>query len=94
MRIVGRELLSNFVTKNSSLKAWIVPWQAEVEDATWRTPQDIKSRYPSVSFLSGNKVIFNVKGNHYRLVCIVAFKTSVVVVKWIGTHAQYSKLKF
>ncbi|CAD7855214.1 MAG: hypothetical protein [Olavius algarvensis Gamma 1 endosymbiont] len=60
----------------------------------WRTPQDIKNRYRSVDFLTGNRVIFNLKGNHYRLVVRVRYQNGMVVIEWVGTHAEYDKKRF
>ena len=68
-------------------------WITDVEGARWHTPQDIKERYASASMLERNIVIFNVRGNEYRLVTVVAYQVGVVTVEWIGTHAEYSKRK-
>ena len=91
MVLVGREELSRFVSQHRDAEKWIENWVADVQYSNWLTPQDIKNRYASTSFLSGNRVIFNVKGNHYRLEVQIAFKTEKVAVKWIGTHAEYTK---
>ena len=91
MRIAGRQQLDDFVSVHADTRSWIENWIADTEKAAWRTPQDIKSAYASASFLGGNVVIFNVKGNHYRLEVLVSYNTGVVVVRWVGTHAQYSK---
>jgi len=69
-------------------------WEAEVTGASWRTPSDIKSQYASASFLADNTVIFNVKGNKYRMATTVAYNTQLVVVRWVGTHAEYSRSQF
>ncbi len=89
MRVIGRDKLEAFCSKHSDARKWIENWLADTEAATWTVPQQIKSRYPSASFLAENVVIFNVKGNEYRLEVLIAYKTSVVVVQWIGTHARY-----
>jgi mRNA interferase HigB len=91
MKVVGRGVLTAFCTKHTDALSWIEHWLSEAEEATWKSPQDIKLRYSSASFLSGNRVIFNVKGNLYRLDVTVAYKTSTVVVVWAGTHAEYDK---
>lgn len=91
MRVVGRSRLDAFCQRHSDARRWIENWLAEVEAASWRSPNEIKRRYSSVSFLAGNTVIFNVKGNDYRLEVTVAYKTAVVVVNWIGTHAEYGR---
>ena len=91
MRIAGREKLDDFVRAHAATRAWIENWIADTERARWRTSRDIKSSYASASLLAGNVVIFNVKGNHYRLEVLVAYNTGVVVIRWAGTHAQYTK---
>jgi mRNA interferase HigB len=91
MRIVGRELLDRFCSKHTDARTWIIGWLRDAESTMWTTPQAIKDRYASASFLKGNTVIFNVKGNEYRLEVIVAYRTGIVSVKWIGTHAEYDE---
>lgn len=89
MRIVGRGKLDAFCAKHADARRWIENWLADVEAARWAAPQEIKDRYSSVSFLADNLVIFNVKGNDYRLEVTVAYRTAVVVIQWIGTRAEY-----
>lgn len=91
MRIVGRDKLDDFAGAHADARAWIANWIADVEGARWQTPRDIKRSYTSASFLSNNLVIFNVKGNRYRLEVQVAYKTGVIVVRWLGSHAAYTK---
>ena len=91
MLIVGRQKLHDFVGAHADARSWIENWIADTEQAKWRTPQDIKNAYASASFLGENVVIFNVKGNHYRLVVQVTYNTHIVVVRWGGTHAEYTK---
>lgn len=94
MRIVGREHLSAFCAKHTDSAGWIQSWVAEIEQAKWGSPPELKARYPSASLLAEKVVIFNVKGNRYRLVTRVAFNVGVVFVDWIGTHADYDKRNF
>jgi len=91
MVIVGREKLDEFCGVHADARPWIANWITDVEAVHWQTPQNIKDSYVSVSFLSDNIVISNVKGNHYRLEVQVAYKTGIVVVGWVGTHADYTK---
>lgn len=91
MQIAGRDKLDAFSSTYTDARAWIENWVADAEAALWRTPQDIKRNYASASFLADNIVIFNVKGNHYRMEVRVAYKTGIVVVRWAGTHAEYTK---
>ena len=91
MKLVGREILEAFTAKHADARGWIASWVAEVESAHWSTPHNVKARYASASLLAGNGVIFDVKGNTYRLEVRIAYRTSVVMVIWAGTHAEYSK---
>jgi len=91
MKLVGRELLEAFQLTHADARGQIASWVAEVESATWKTPNDVTARYASASFLAENTVIFNIKGNAYRLEVRIAYQTGVVVALWVGTHAEYSK---
>ena len=90
MRIGGRPVLDQFCATHADCRKWIGNWIADAESSRWRTPQDIKNRYSSASF-TGKNVIFNVRGNDYRLVTVVAYRVGVVTIEWIGTHAEYTK---
>ena len=91
MKVVGRERLRAFCDKHADTRSWIENWLKEAEAAQWVVPDDIKARYRSASFLAGNTVIFNVKGNDYRLEVTVAYRTGVVAVRWGGTHSEYDR---
>jgi len=89
MRIVGRQILDVFCRRHADARSWIENWMADVGSATWRTPSDIRASYGTASFLASGVVIFNVKGNAYRLETVVTYRIGVVVVNWAGTHAAY-----
>ncbi len=91
MKIVGMKILSEFSTRHADVRSQIGVWLQEVEDAQWQMPPDIKARYPHASILDNKRVIFNLKGNKYRLEVKVSYKNQTVLVKRIGTHAEYSK---
>jgi mRNA interferase HigB len=91
MRIVGREKLVSFCSAHGGARKWIASWLSEAEAADWASPQAIKDRYPAASFLARNVVIFNVKGNDFRLEVVVAYQTGAVRILWAGTHAQYDR---
>ena len=94
MRVVGRGKLEKFITAHSDAASAVDAWLHEALSATWRTPADIKARYASASFLASNRVIFNLKGNSYRLDTQIAYLTQLVVVKRIDTHAEYDRWTF
>jgi mRNA interferase HigB len=67
-------------------------WYAEASKAVWRTPADIKMAHRSASFLANNRVVFNIKGNDYRLVVAVRYTQQLLFVRFIGTHAEYDRI--
>lgn len=91
MRVVGRGRLDAFCARHPDARTWIETWLHEAETMSWSTPQHLKDRYASASFLRGSVVIFNVRGNAYRLEVQVAFRNGVVRVLWIGTHREYDE---
>lgn len=71
-----------------ALKAWF----SEAKLAKWTTPQDVKNQYANASIIANNRVVFNIKGNDYRLIVAIAYKMQYVYVKFIGTHTEYDKI--
>ena len=68
-------------------------WLAIAGRAQWRTPEDvIKASYPKASILKGSRVVFNIKGNDYRLIASVQYQAGVLVIRFFGTHAEYEKI--
>lgn len=93
MKLHGQQVLHDFCLQYPSARTWVQAWAAEVGKSTWTTPQDIKDRYRTVSFV-GSHVIFNVKGNDFRMATHVAYRMGIVVVKWIGTHTDYMRINW
>lgn len=91
LRIIGLRVLNDFCDAHADCREWIENWISDVESQNWKTPKEIKERYASASFLADRVVIFNVRGNNYRLEVQVAFNSGVVFIRWIGTHAEYSR---
>jgi mRNA interferase HigB len=91
VRIVGRERLVRFCATHGSARKWLSNWVSETEAAIWDSPQAIKDHFATASFLAGNTVIFNVKGNAFRLEVVIAYRTRVIHIEWIGTHAEYDR---
>ena len=91
MRVIGTDRIDEFIRKHPDSGGWLKPWLAEARSGKWQSPIDIKKRYKSASILENNKVIFNVKGNSYRMEIQVSYKNQIVVIKRIGTHAEYNR---
>ncbi|MBN3855540.1 type II toxin-antitoxin system HigB family toxin [Paraburkholderia sp. Ac-20340] len=92
MRIVARKTLLEFIRNHAQGEQSLLAWYAEASQATWRTPQDIKAQYASASFVGKNRVVFNIKGNAFRLIVAVAYRIGVVYIKFVGTHAEYDRI--
>ena len=92
MEVYGLDLLTKFSVKHANAKAALDSWLFIVEQEVWKTPHDVKARFSSVDFLAKNKVIFNIKGNHYRMIVKIGYNDESVLVEWVGTHAEYSRL--
>lgn len=89
MRVIALKNIRDFCLHYPDADVAFRAWTEEARKATWKSPQDIKNRYSTASFLKGNRVVFNIRGNQYRLVVAVAYRFEAVYVKFIGTHAQY-----
>lgn len=94
MKLHGLLMLEEFRQRHADSRGPLNAWQAEVEAAQWQAPHDIKVRFPSASFLAENRVIFNIKGNTYRLVVKVKYQYGMLLIEWVGTHAEYDKKDF
>jgi mRNA interferase HigB len=81
MIVVGRGRLDTFCSRHPDARPWIEAWLHEAETMSWETPQRIKARFASASFLPGNVVIFNVRGNAYRLEVHVACRSRIVAIR-------------
>jgi mRNA interferase HigB len=98
MRVISRRTLREFVTRQagrkdqSALKASLDAWFAEVSAATWANTADIKRLYATASIVSADRVVFNIKGNDFRLVVAVNFDKAIVWIKWVGTHRDYDRI--
>jgi mRNA interferase HigB len=92
MRIVAKKSLLIFFQKHALAEQPLLAWHAEAVQAVWKTPQDIKNDYASASFGGRNRVVFNIKGNYFRLVVAVAYQVGVAYIKFVGTHAQYNRI--
>lgn len=94
MKVVGVAIINEFADGHADVRNQMTAWLREVEDAIWETPQDIKARFPSASFVGNDRVVFNIKGNNYRLDVKVNYKNKIVLIKRCGTHAEHDRWTF
>lgn len=92
MRVIAKSTLEAFWTAHADAKQPLLAWHDEAVSAKWATPQDIKRLYASASFVGENRVVFNIKGNRYRLIVAVAYRYEAVYIKFVGTHAEYDRI--
>jgi mRNA interferase HigB len=98
MRIIARRTLREFVESRRGYKnqpahkAALDAWFDEVKKARWTGTADVKRNYATASIVSADRIVFNIKGNDYRLVVAVDFEKGIVWIKWIGTHKDYDKI--
>ncbi len=93
MNVIGIGTLSEFSNNHADARGRLSVWLNEAKEADWKRSHDIKQKYASASFLADNIVVFNIKGNDYRLVTKIDYENQIVLIKKIGTHAEYSKWK-
>jgi mRNA interferase HigB len=98
MRIIARRTLREFIASRAgykdqpALKAALEAWFDEVRKARWTSTADVKRLYATASVVTAERVVFNIKGNSYRLVVAVDFEKGIVWIKWIGTHRDYNHI--
>ena len=93
MQIIARRTLRLFWEREAQAETPLRTWYALVSQATWTGPADVKAGFGSADFVADNRVIFNIGGNKFRLVVRVSYTYQRVLVKFVGTHAEYDKIK-
>ena len=92
MRIIARSTLRSFWEQYPDAERPLKAWFYEASRANWQSPSDIKSLYRHASILANNRVVFNIKGNDYRLIVHVRYDISIIFIRFIGTHKEYDKI--
>jgi len=92
MRIIARKTLIKFWEKYPDTEQSLKSWFDEIIDALWSSPNEVKSQYRNASIITKKRVVFNIKGNRYRLIVDIEYKIKIVFIVWIGTHKEYDKI--
>jgi len=92
MKIVAIGTLRRFWERCPDSEQALKACYDEAKHAKWTTPQQIRNHYASASFVGKNRVVFNIKGNAYRLIVAVAYRFQAVYIKFVGTHAEYDRV--
>jgi mRNA interferase HigB len=91
MRVISKSMLRAFWEAHPEAEPALKAWHREVESAAWKTPADVKGAHRSASIIKGNRVVFNICGNKYRLVVRFNYAWQVAYTRFIGTHAEYDR---
>ena len=92
MRVIAKKILRDFWAKYPDCGQQLKSWYKETSEAIWKGPNDIKIEYPSASILEDNRIVFNIKGNNYRLIVRINYYYQMVWIRFIGTHSQYDRI--
>lgn len=91
-RIFAKSTLRNFWKKHADSEQYLKTWYDTASSANWQTPNDVKKSYAHASILKDGRIIFNIKGNDYRLVVKFNFEKQWAFIRFIGTHNEYNKI--
>ena len=92
MRIISKKMLRDFWEIHPDAEQPLRAWHAKTKKANWKKPDDTKNDYRNASFVANSRVIFNIKGNKYRLVAVVNYQYQIIYVRFIGTHEEYDNI--
>jgi len=92
LRIIAKRTLREFWEKHNDCEQQLKAWYRESERAEWTTINQLKAEYPNASILKDNRIVFNIKGNNYRLIVKFSFEYQIGWIRFVGTHAEYDKI--
>jgi len=92
LRVISKKSLREYWEQHADTEQQLKSWFQETSKASWKSPKDIKKEYPGASILENNRVVFNIKGNNYRLIVKINYAYQMVWVRFVGTHAAYDKI--
>ena len=92
MRILSRSTLRDFRESHRDVEEALKNWYYEASHADWQNPADVKTAHRNASIIANNRVVFNIKGNNYRLIVAIRYDIGIIFIRFIGTHAEYDKV--
>ncbi len=92
MRIISRRTLKEFWDRHPDAQQPLQAWYIDAKHASWKSPADIKGVYRNASLIANNRVVFNIKGNKYRLVVAVQYEYGIIYIRFVGTHREYERI--
>lgn len=91
-RIFAKSTLLEFWEKNTDSEQYLKTWYDTVKGSNWKTPNEVKQTYAMASILKDNRIVFNIKGNSYRLIAKFNFEKQWIFIRFVGTHKEYDKI--
>ncbi|MFK7971010.1 MAG: type II toxin-antitoxin system HigB family toxin [Bacteroidia bacterium] len=91
-RIIAKRTLRTFWEKNPQSEQALKTWYHIVKNADWTNSNEVKKVFLSASIVGDNRIVFNIKGNHFRLVVKFNFERKWVFIRFVGTHKDYDKI--
>lgn len=91
-RIFAKKTLREFWEKHAETEQYLKTWYDTAKNNSWKTPNDVKNTYATVSVLKNERLVFNIKGNDYRLVAKFNFEKGWIFIRFVGTHAEYDRI--
>ena len=92
MRVIAKRTLRHFWKKHADCVEQLKSWCSETEKSEWTNINELKNDYPSASIFKENRIVYNIKGNNYRLIVKFNFEYGICWIRFIGTHAEYDKI--
>jgi len=91
-RIIAKKTLREFWEKHADSEQYLKTWYETAKNSEWNSPSDIKQTYINASVLKDSRVVFNIKGNSYRLIVKFNYVRQWAFIRFIGTHSEYDKI--
>ena len=92
MRIISNKILREFWQNHSNAEQPLKAWHSRTKQARWKSADDVKKDYRNASFVANNRIIFNIKGNNYRLIVSMNYMYQLIYIRFVGTHKEYDSV--
>jgi mRNA interferase HigB len=92
MRIISKKILKEFWEIHKDAEQPLRAWHAKTKQANWKSTDDVKNDYRNASFVATNRVIFNIKGNKYRLIVVINYQYQIIYIRFVGSHNEYDNI--
>lgn len=92
MRVIAKKALVEFYTEHKDAETALGDWYEQTTNAEWSCFADVKQTFNSADYVGDNRIVFNIRGNQYRLVALVLFRIKMVYIRFVGTHKDYDEI--